>query len=61
MKENSYIFRVVIESCVVCDNAVIKSGSVLKYCLVGNNYVVPIDTKTERLHLTNADGFMEIE
>lgn len=53
--------RVVLESCIVCDNAVIKSGSNLKSCLIGPNYVVATDTKCERGHLTNADGFMEIE
>lgn len=55
------ISRVVLESCVVCDNVVIKSGSILKSCLIGPNYIVPVDTKSERVHLTNADGFMEIE
>ncbi|KAG4075320.1 hypothetical protein HA402_003111 [Bradysia odoriphaga] len=53
--------RVVLESCIVCDNVVIKSGSVLKSCLIGPNYIVATDTKSERVHLTNADGFMEIE
>lgn len=55
------IFRVALENCVVCDNVVVKSGSILKYCLIGSNYIVPMDTKTERVHLSNADGFMEIE
>lgn len=45
----------------MCDNVVIKCGSILKSCLIGPNYIVPIDTKSERVHLTNADGFMEIE
>ncbi|KAJ6633675.1 Translation initiation factor eIF-2B subunit gamma, partial [Pseudolycoriella hygida] len=53
--------RVVLESCVVCDNVVIKSGSILKFCLIGPNFTVAVDTKSERVHLTNADGFMEIE
>jgi carbonic anhydrase/acetyltransferase-like protein (isoleucine patch superfamily) len=52
-------FRVVIENCIICDKAVIKSGSVLKNCLVGCNFVVQENTTVEKAHLTG-EGFMEI-
>lgn len=51
----------VIENCVICDRAHIKAGSVLRNCLIGPNFVVEDGQKAEKLHLTNADGFMEIE
>lgn len=52
---------VIIENCIICDKAVIKMGSVLKNCLVGPNFIVVENTKKEKAHLSNADGFMEIE
>lgn len=53
--------RCVIENSVICDKAMIKSGSVVKHCLIGPSYVVAENTKIEKVHMTNADGFMEIE
>ena len=51
----------IITNCVICSKAVIKSGTVLKDCLIGHNFIVPENTNKEKAHLTNADGFMEIE
>lgn len=56
-----FLFRVVIENSVICDKAVIKTGSVIKNCLIGPSFVVLENMKIEKVHLTNADGFMEIE
>lgn len=53
--------RVVIENCIICDKAIVRSGSVLKGCLIGPNFDVAEGTNKEKLHLTNADGYMEIE
>lgn len=53
--------RVVIENCIICDKAVIRKGSVLKYCLIGPSHEVASNTNKEKAHLTNSDGFMEIE
>lgn len=54
-------FRVVIENCVICDKAVIQKGCVLKNCLIGPNHEVAENTNKEKVHLSNADGYMEIE
>lgn len=51
----------VIENCVICEKAVVKKGSVLKNCLVGPNHEVAENTNREKAHLTNSDGYMEIE
>lgn len=45
----------------VCDRAVIRTKSVLKNCLIGPGYEVTEETNREKAHLTNTDGFMEIE
>ncbi|CAD7013173.1 unnamed protein product [Ceratitis capitata] len=50
-----------IENCIVGSRAVVKRGSVLKNCLIGPSYAVEEGTKKENQHLTNADGFMEID
>lgn len=52
---------VVIENCVICDKVVVQSGTVLKNCLIGANFVVPHNTKNEKVYLSCSDGFMEIE
>lgn len=49
----------VIENCVICDRAIVRSNCVLKNCLVGPNYEVSADTNKEKAHLTNVT--MEIE
>lgn len=54
-------FRVVIENCIICDKAVIRKGSVLKNCLIGPGHEVAENSNKEKAHLTNSDGFMEIE
>lgn len=51
----------VIENCIICDKAVIKSGSVLKNCLIGFSFVVPEETKKEKVHLSGSESYMEIE
>lgn len=51
----------VIDNSVICDRAHIRAGSVVKNCLIGPNYVVEEKSTIEKVHLTNADGFMEIE
>ncbi|XP_067631763.1 translation initiation factor eIF2B subunit gamma [Eurosta solidaginis] len=50
-----------IENCIVGSRAVVKRGSVLKNCIIGPNFAVEEGTKKENQHLTNADGFMEID
>lgn len=55
------VSSVVIENCVVCDRVIIRSKSVLKNCLIGPGYEVASETTKEKAHLTNTDGFMEIE
>ncbi|XP_053962413.1 translation initiation factor eIF-2B subunit gamma [Anastrepha ludens] len=50
-----------IENCIVGSRAVVKRGSVLKNCLIGPSFAVEEGTKKENQHLTNADGFMEID
>lgn len=50
-----------IEYSIICNRAVIKKGSHLKNCLIGPNFVVEEGSKKQMVHLTNADGFMEIE
>lgn len=52
---------VVIENCIICDKAIIRTGCILKNCLVGPNHEVAANTNKEKVHLTNADGYMEIE
>lgn len=52
---------VVIEGCIISDKAVIKTGSILKVSLIGPNFVVVENTIKEKAHLSNSDGFMEIE
>lgn len=54
-----FICRCVIENCVICDRAIVRSNCVLKNCLVGANYEVSADTSKETAHLTNVT--MEIE
>lgn len=55
------LFSVVIENCVLCDKAIVRKGSNLKNCLVGSNHEVAENTIKEKAHLTNSDGYMEIE
>lgn len=50
-----------IENCIICDKAVIKTGSNLKNCLIGPNFIVFEKTVKEKAHLTNDDGLIEIE
>ncbi|XP_011188620.1 translation initiation factor eIF-2B subunit gamma [Zeugodacus cucurbitae] len=50
-----------IDNCIVGSRAVVKRGCVLKNCLIGPSYAVEEGTKRENQHLTNADGFMEID
>ncbi|XP_014099512.2 translation initiation factor eIF2B subunit gamma [Bactrocera oleae] len=50
-----------IENSIVGSRAVVKRGCVLKNCLIGPSYAVEEGTKRENQHLTNADGFMEID
>ncbi|EDW85673.1 uncharacterized protein Dwil_GK23030 [Drosophila willistoni] len=50
-----------IENCIIGHRAQVKSGSVLKNCLIGPNFVVEEGTKTQAVHLSNADQFMEID
>lgn len=52
---------VVIENCVLCDNAIVRKGCNLKNCLIGSNHEVAENTIKEKAHLTNSDGYMEIE
>lgn len=64
MTESKLIFRnfsVVIENCVICEKAIIRKGSVLKNCIVGPEHEVAENTNREKAHLTNSDGYMEIE
>lgn len=51
----------VIENCVLCDKAIVRKGSNLKNCLIGSNHEVAENTNKEKAHLTNSDGYMEIE
>ncbi|XP_055387490.1 translation initiation factor eIF-2B subunit gamma [Condylostylus longicornis] len=46
---------------IVCSHARVKKGTTLKSCLIGPNFVVEEESDHEKVHLTNADGFMEIE
>lgn len=55
------LHRAVIENCIICDKAIIRAGCILKNCLVGPNHEVAANTNKEKVHLTNADGYMEIE
>lgn len=57
----SSILSCVIENCIIGYRSTIRSNSVLKNCLIGPNYEVAEGTTQEKMHLTNADGFMEIE
>ncbi|XP_055917611.1 translation initiation factor eIF-2B subunit gamma [Eupeodes corollae] len=50
-----------IDGSIICNKAIIKKGSVLKNCIIGPNFIVEEGSKKEKAHLTNADGFMEIE
>lgn len=52
---------VVIENCILCDNAIVRKGSNLKNCLIGSSHEVAENTIKEKAHLTNSDGYMEIE
>lgn len=56
-----FCFSVVIENCIICDKATIRTRSVLKNCLIGSNFDVAEGTLKDKVHLTNADGYMEIE
>lgn len=57
-----FFFRsVVIENCIIGDKATIRTGCVLKHCLIGPNFDVTEGSNMEKVHLTNADGYMEIE
>lgn len=55
------IFSVVIESCIICDGAEVKKGSVLKSCLIGPSFVVAEGSTHEKQHLGESDEFMNIE
>ncbi|BFG03307.1 translation initiation factor eIF-2B subunit gamma [Drosophila madeirensis] len=50
-----------IDNCIVGHRAHVKKGSVLKNCIVGPNYVVDEGTKSQAMHLSNADQYMEID
>lgn len=54
-------YRVIIENCVLCDKAIVRTGSNLKNCLIGSNHDVAENSFKDKAHLTNADGYMEIE
>lgn len=54
-------FSVVIESCIICEGAEIKKGSVLKNCLIGPGYVVAEGSSHEKQHLGESNEFMNIE
>lgn len=55
------IYSVAIENCIICEKAIIRTGSTLKNCLVGPNHEVEANTIKDKAHLTNSDGYMEIE
>ncbi|XP_060651665.1 translation initiation factor eIF-2B subunit gamma [Drosophila nasuta] len=50
-----------INNCIIGHRAHVKSGSVLINCLIGPNYVVEEQTKSQSLHLSNDDQYMEID
>ncbi|XP_037953760.1 translation initiation factor eIF-2B subunit gamma [Teleopsis dalmanni] len=50
-----------IENCIIGHKAVVKKGSILKHCLIGPGFIVEESTQKQMQHLTNADGFMEID
>ncbi|XP_017839610.1 translation initiation factor eIF-2B subunit gamma isoform X2 [Drosophila busckii] len=50
-----------ISNCIIGHRAHVKRGSVLSNCLIGPNYVVEEDTKSQAVHLSNADQYMEID
>jgi len=50
-----------IHDSIICNRAIVKKGSILKNCLIGPNFIVEEESDREKVHLTNADGFMEIE
>lgn len=60
-KPSFFLFSVVIENCVLCDKAIVRKGSNLKNCLIGSNHEVLENSVKEKAHLTNSDGYMEIE
>ncbi|XP_038121829.1 translation initiation factor eIF-2B subunit gamma isoform X2 [Culex quinquefasciatus] len=52
--------NVIIENSIICDKTVVNSGSVLRNCLVGFNYIIPMGSKNESSNLTNLNNFMPI-
>lgn len=48
-----------LENCIVCDDAVIESGSKITGCLIGSHHIVSQDSSHSNEVLTDSDRLME--